>query len=66
MITVRGALMGKFGYQGRDEAVVQVVAMVLVAVYFIYAAKTSDANSRQKLGDIKEAQSRTEGLLPGR
>lgn len=63
IMTVGGALTGKFGYQGRDEAVVQVVAMVLVAVYSIYAAKTSDANSRQKLDDIKEAQSRTKSLL---
>lgn len=63
IMTVGGALTGKFGYQGADEAIVQVTAIALVAVYSIYAAKTSEANNRQKLDNIQEAQSKTEDLL---
>lgn len=37
--------------------------MILVAVYSIYAAQTSNANNQQKMENIKEAQSKTELLL---
>ena len=63
IMTIGGALTGKFGYQGSDEAIVQVTAMILVAVYSIYAAQTSNANNQQKMENIKEAQSKTELLL---
>lgn len=63
IMTVGGAMTGKFGYQGADGAIVQVTAMVLVAVYSVYAAMTSDANNRQKLDNIKDAQNETEALL---
>lgn len=63
IMTIGGAMTGKFGYQGADGAIVQVTAMVLVAVYSIYAAMTSDANNRQKLDNIQDAQSKTETLL---
>lgn len=63
IMTIGGALTGKFGYQGQDGAVVQVAAMILVACYSIYAAMTSDANSRQKLNNMKKAQLQTEQLL---
>ena len=57
IMTIGGAFTGKFGYQGSDEAIVQVTAMILVAVYSIYAAHTSNANNQQKMEKIKEAQS---------
>ena len=60
IMTIGGAFTGKFGYQGSDEAIVQVTAMILVAVYSIYAAQTSNANNQQKMENIKEAQSKTE------
>lgn len=63
IMTIGGAFTGKFGYQGSDEAIVQVTAMILVAVYSIYAAQTSNANNQQKMENIKEAQSKTELLL---
>lgn len=63
IMTIGGAMTGKFGYQGADGAIVQVTAMVLVAVYSVYAAMTSDANNRQKLDNIKDAQNETEVLL---
>ena len=64
IMTIGGAFTGKFGYQGSDEAIVQVTAMILVAVYSIYAAQTSNANNQQKMENIKEAQSKTELLCP--
>lgn len=63
IMTIGGALTGKFGYQGRDAAIVQVTAMVLVAIYSVYAALTSNANNQRKLESIQEAQNETEVLL---
>lgn len=65
IMTIGGALTGKFGYQGSDGAIVQVTAMVLVAFYSVYTARTSNANSQQKMNNIKEAQEKTELLLDG-
>lgn len=63
IMTIGGAMTGKFGYQGADSAIVQVTAMVLVAVYSVYAAMTSGANNRQKMENIKDAHNETEALL---
>ena len=63
IMTIGGAATGKFGYEGWDRAVTQVTAMILVGIYSIYTAKTSNANNQQKLDNIKEAQSKTEVLL---
>lgn len=63
IMTIGGAMTGKFGYQGSDGAIVQVTAMVLVAVYSVYVAMTSDANNRQKIDNIKDAHNETEALL---
>lgn len=63
IMTVGGAVTGKFGYQGREAAVVQVTVMILVGLYSVCAAKTSDANAKQKLDDVSSAQEKTEALL---
>ncbi len=63
IMTIGGAYTGKFGYTGFDGAIVQVTAMILVAVYSISAAMTSNANSQQKLDNMKEAQEKTQILL---
>lgn len=63
IMTIGGSYTGKFGYTGFDGAIVQVTAMVLVAVYSVSAAMTSNANSQQKLDNMKEAQEKTELLL---
>lgn len=63
IMTIGGAFTGKFGYRGQDAAIVQVTAMILVAFYSVYTAKTSDANNRQKLACINEAHRQTEELL---
>ncbi len=63
IMTIGGAYTGRFGYQGRDGAIVQVTAMVLVGFYSICSARTSDANNRQKLDNIKKEHDKTEELL---
>lgn len=49
IMTIGGGMTDKFGYKGADEAVVQVAIMILVGMYSIYAAKTSEYNSDRKL-----------------
>lgn len=63
IMTIGGAATGRFGYQGQDAAVVQVTVMVLVAVYSVSAAVTSNANNRQKVEKVQAAQGETEALL---
>lgn len=63
IMTIGGSMTGKFGYQGWDGAIVQVTAMILVAIYSICAAMTSNANSQQKIDNVQEAQEKTEMLL---
>ncbi len=63
IMTIGGAMTGKFGYKGADEAVVQVAIMIIVGVYSIYAAKTSEHNSQRKLEQMTQAQEKTEKLL---
>lgn len=63
IMTIGGSVTGKFGYRGSEEAIVQVAAMILVAVYSVYAAMTSSANSRQKIRIVEDAQSQTEMLF---
>ena len=58
IMTIGGAFTGKFGYQGSDEAIVQVTAMILVAVYSIYAAQTSNANNQQKRRILRKRRAR--------
>lgn len=63
IMTIGGSMTGKFGYTGKDAAIVQVTAMVLVAYYSVYAAMTSEANRQQRLDKIQAAQKKTEMLL---
>ena len=63
IMTIGGGMTGKFGYRGADEAVVQVAIMILVGMYSIYAAKTSEDNSDRKLEQMTQAQEKTEKLL---
>ena len=63
IMTIGGGMTGKFGYRGADEAVVQVAIMILVGMYSIYAAKTSEYNSDRKLEQMTQAQEKTEKLL---
>lgn len=63
LVAVIGAKTGKFGYSGRDSAIVQVVVMLLIAVYSYASAKTLHQNNGQKLGAIESAQKQSEAAL---
>lgn len=63
IIVAIGAKTGKLGYAGRDSAVIQIVIMLLVGIYSYITIKVLDANNRQKVQNIMEAQQKTEKVL---
>lgn len=63
LVIALGAATGKFGYQGMDSAIIQIVIMIMVGIYSIYTAKTLAENSNQKIQDISQSQEKTEHLL---
>lgn len=63
LVVAFGAKTGRFGYQGGDSAIIQVVVMIMVGVYSLITTKTMKANSEQKIEDITKSQERTEQLL---
>lgn len=62
-IVIAGANTGKFGYAGRDSAVIQIVIMILITLYSIFAARTMTKNMNQKVEKVTEAQNKTELVL---
>lgn len=60
---IGGAVTGGFGYQGQEEAVIEVLTVVLVAAYSSYAAMTSNANFSQKIKEANTAKEQTETVL---
>lgn len=63
LIVALGASTGKFGYQGADSAIIQVVVMIMVGGYSLFTTKTLKENSDQKIRHITESQEQTELLL---
>lgn len=63
LVAAIGAKTGKFGYAGRDNAIIQIIVMILIAIYSYASARTLHQNSRQKVGTIESAQQKTEVLL---
>lgn len=63
IVVIGGMLTGGFGFRDMGSGLLQLMVVVLVGVYSFLAAKTSEANSMQKLANIEEAQSRTENVL---
>lgn len=63
IVVIGGMLTGGFGFRDMGSGLLQLMVVVLVGVYSFLAAKTSEANSKQKLANIEEAQSRTENVL---
>lgn len=63
LIVIIGAKTGKFGYNGFDSAIIQVVVMILVCIYSLITTKTLDENTKQKLQNITDAQNKTELVL---
>ena len=63
LINLLGATTGKFAYSGRDFAIIQVVAMILIGIYSYLTAKTLNQNMTQKIQHVAQAQSQTEAVL---
>lgn len=63
IVVIGGALTGKFGFRDMGSGLLQLMVIILVGVYSYLASRTSEANSKQKLENIREAQSRTENVL---
>lgn len=63
IIVAVGAKTGKLGYAGRDSAIIQIVIMIMVGIYSYITIKVLNANNRQKLQNIMEAQQETEQVL---
>lgn len=62
-VVVLGAATGKFGYQGMDAAVVQMIVMGMVAAYSIFTTRTLKANTDQRIEDISQSRQQMELLL---
>ncbi len=63
IVVILGATTGGFGYQGIDEAVIQIAVMLMVGGYSVYSASTLKANSDYKLEHIQKSQEQTQLLL---
>lgn len=60
---IGGSKSGLFGYESADDAILQVIIMILVAAFSIYSARTSHANSKQVIDDAIKAKNDAEELL---
>lgn len=63
LIVAIGANTGKLGYAGVDSAIIQIVIMVMVGIHSCITSMTLNANSKQKLDNIMEAQQKTEEVV---
>lgn len=63
IVVIVGAMYGKFGYSGIDAGVIQIVIMILIGIYSYLTASTLDANAKQKMDRVAQAQSETETVL---
>lgn len=55
-----GSQTGLFGYAGRDSSIIQVVFMILIAVFSILTIKTLNQNMTQKLEHIRSISQNTQ------
>lgn len=58
-----GAKLHRFGYVDTDTGVMQLMVMLLVAVYSIITVKTTKANSEKKLEEVRASEEKAERLL---
>lgn len=63
LIVIIGSQTGRFGYLGMDYGIIQIVFMILVAVYSVSVAKNLNKNSELRLQRISNAQNETELVL---
>lgn len=62
-VAVIGSRTGLFGYSGLDNAIIQVVIMILIAIYAYLSASTLKKNNLQKLKSVEDAQNQTQAVL---
>lgn len=63
LVVIIGSQTGAFGYAGRDSAIIQVVFMILIAIFSYFTSKTLNTNMTQKLEHIKTVSQHTkEGI----
>lgn len=58
-----GAKLHRFGYVDTDTGVMQLMVMLLVAVYSIITVRTMKANSEKKLEEVRASEEKAERLL---
>ena len=63
LTAIVGANTGLLGYEGGDDAILQIIIMILVAVFSVYSAKISYMNSKQVIDEAIEARENAEKLL---
>lgn len=63
LVILIGSKTGKFGYAGMDSAIIQMVIMIIIAVYAYLAAHTIDSNLTQKLDHIRSISHKTESAI---
>lgn len=63
IVVIIGFKTGKFGFADTDSAIIQVVIMILVAIYSLLTSKTINENMQQQLETIRNAQNKTELVL---
>lgn len=63
IVVVLGAVTGKFGYQGMDAAIIQMIVMGMVAAYSIFTTRTLKQNTDQRIEDISQSRRQMEELL---
>ncbi len=63
LVVILGIVTGRFGYQGIESGVIQIIVMILAAIYSVITAKTLKENTEQRIEDISESQENMELLL---
>ena len=63
IVAIVGAQTGKFGYSGQDNAIIQVVIMIMIGIYSYYTSQTLNINMTQKIQNAEESQTQSEKLL---
>lgn len=61
--TIAGGITGKFGFENVDDAVIQIISVVMVAVFSFWTNKTSFANSKKKLDEAVSAHDEAKTAL---
>lgn len=60
IVVIIGAKTNQFGYAGLDSAIIQVVFMILIAIFSFLTSQTINQNMRQKIEHIETISRRTQ------